>query len=160
MLGMFMGGAQAAVGQGREQVARRYNLARYGEDADSIASYFAPEEIENRLIDEEQRIAKYGWLFNKSKDGKGNFLNRQGIRKIATAYNKIKNLNPETFEGINEEEFFQTLNDAEQISDILSQDKFSDISEEGAQNAFIQSMRLRDAGRVERGRLAESELLF
>ena len=157
-LGGVMGGTHAALGQAKQRIHDRYNLAKHGEDAQLIADQFSPEAIEDRLLKEEQDISRFGWLFNKSKEGKGNFLNSAGIRKLASAYNNIKRINPEILEGVDENAFFQTLNDAETYSEILSDEKFSDMSEETGQNAFIQLMRFSEASKDQRSKLAESEI--
>jgi hypothetical protein len=157
-LGGVMGGTHAALGQAKQRIHDRYDLAKHGEDAQLIADQFSPEAIEDRLLKEEQDISRFGWLFNKSKEGKGNFLNSAGIRKLASAYNNIKRINPEILEDVDEDAFFQTLQDAEAYSDVLSDEKFSDMSEETGQNAFIQLMRFSEAGRDQRSKLAQSEL--
>ena len=157
-LGGVMGGTHAALGQAKQRIHDRYNLAKHGEDAQLIADQFSPQAIDDRLLKEEQDITRFGWLFNKSKEGKGNFLNSAGIRKLASAYSNLKRINPELLEDVDEGAFFQTLNDAETYSDMLSDEKFSDLAEDDAQNAFIQLMRFSEASRDQRSKLVEAEM--
>jgi len=153
-LGLAMGGGHAAAGKVIQKSTDQYNLKRYGEDAELIMEQFGPQAVEDKVINETQRVARLGWLFNKTKEGKGNFLNKQGVRRLVKAYQTLKQIDESIFEGVNEEEMLQSFADSEHFSDLLSENKFSDLTESGAENAFIQLMRFTEVSREQKTKLS------
>lgn len=159
-LGLAMGGGHAAAGKVIQKGTDQYNLQRYGGDVDLIMGQFGPQAVEDRIINEEQRVARLKWLFEKTKEGKGNFLNKQGIRRLAKAYQTLKQIDESIFEGIDEGEMLQSFADAEHFSDLLSEEKFSDLTESGAENAFIQLMRFSEVAREQKTKLSEASTVL
>jgi len=155
-LGLAMGGGHAAAGKVIQKGTDKYNMQRYGADADLIMGQFGPQAVEDKVIAEEQRVARLKWLFEKTKEGKGNFLDKQGVRRLAKAYQTLKQIDESIFEGVDEKEMLQSFAAAEHFSDLLSEEKFSDLTEPGAENAFIQLMRFSEVAREQKTKLGEA----
>ena len=85
-----------------------------------------------------------------------NFLSDKTKLSKMGEFQTLKQIDESIFEGIDEKEMLQSFAAAEHFSDLLSEKKFSDLTESGAENAFIQLMRFSEVAREQKTKLGEA----